>query len=344
MSFKAALIDRNLDTVPKWVPGALANEGIDLVAKRCQTNEEMIEIAKDADILWVYGGTRLATKENMSQLTNCRAAIRSGSGVDVIDVDGATELGMVVVNVPHAHNDAVSDHTIALLFSMGRYIIPQDKLCRTEEWSSPRRHEFLPFWRLREKTIGLLGFGLIPRYVVKKLSGFEPNWLAYDPYVDDATLAEHGVERTELDDLLQRSDIVSVHTPLTNATRHLIGERELKLMKSDALLINTARGPVIEEAALVRALTENWIRGAGLDVFEVEPTTPDNPLMALDNVVVTPHTAGFSDESVELTWRLSVEACIDLKAGVYPRSYVNKSVTPRVPMQTKTHGEIYTPA
>ena len=106
-------------------------------------------------------------------------------------------------------------------------------------------------------------------------------------------------------------------------------------MKSDAILINTARGPVIEETALVKALEENWIAGAGLDVFEVEPTTAENPLMQFDNIVVTPHTAGFSDESVDLTWRLSVEACIDLANGYYPRSYVNRSVKPRRELQTK---------
>ena len=132
---------------------------------------------------------------------------------------------------------------------------------RIDGWS--RRSEMLPTWSLRNKTIGLLGFGLIPRQVVAKLQGFNPTFLVYDPYVDPASLAEAGVEGCGLDELLTRSDIVSVHTPLTAATHHMIGARELGLMKPDAILINTARGPVIEEAALVDALAEGQILGAG---------------------------------------------------------------------------------
>ena len=171
--------------------------------------------------------------------------------------------------------------------------------------------------------------------LLRSLSGFEPNFLVYDPYVDESTVAQYGAKRVELDELLTRSDIVSIHTPLTAATHHLIGEEQLRLMKSDAILINTARGPVIEEYALVKALDENWILGAGLDVFEEEPIHEENPLLIYDNIVVTPHTAGFSDKSVELTWRLSVEACKDIKAGYYPRSYVNRNVEPRTTLLPK---------
>jgi D-3-phosphoglycerate dehydrogenase len=326
-SFKVALIDKEREDIPDFVFDELAEAGIEFVYGFCEDREDLERMASNADVVWIYGGCQLASRENMPLLTQCRGVIRSGSGVDRIDVEAATEHGIVVVNTPHAHHDAVSDHTIALMFAVGRRIASQDRAMRTVGWDG--RSSRLPTWSLRNKTIGLLGFGLIPRQVASKLQGFDPTILVYDPYVDSASLAEAGVQGCELDDLLCRSDIVSVHTPLTAATRHMIGARELSLMKPDAILINTARGPVIEQDALVNALTEGEILGAGLDVFEVEPTSADNPLLALENLVATPHTAGFSAESVELTWRLSVEACIDLAADKWPRSYVNRSVTPR---------------
>ena len=330
--FKVALIDKTLEQIPDWVPGELAAAGIDFVYSNCQTADDLLSLASDVDMLWIYGGNQLANAENLPKLSNCIAVVRSGSGVDRIDVDKANELGMVVVNTPHAHHDAVSDHAIALMFAVGRKMVVQDKYSR-ENWQ--RRDDFLPLWRLRQKTIGLIGFGLIPQFLVQKLVGFEPQFLVYDPFASDALLESTGVKRVDLDTLFSQSDIVSVHTPLTAETHHLIGEKELRQMKSDAILINTARGPVIKEEALARALGEKWIAGAGLDVFEVEPTNASNPLMGLDNIVVTPHTAGFSDESIDLTWRLSVEACIDLSQGYYPRSYVNRAVKPKKALQQK---------
>lgn len=337
-TFKVALIDKDAEQIPDWAPGELAAAGIEFVFGICEDREELAAMAGDADVVWIYGGSRLATRENLPLLPRCRGIIRSGSGVDRIDVEAATEAGIVVVNVPHAHHDAVSDHTIALIFAVGRRIVSQDAAMRVAGW--PRRRDLLPTWSLRRKTIGLIGFGLIPRYVVRKLQGFEPTFLVHDPYVDPAELDALGVEGCDLDDLLTRSDIVSIHTPLTASTSGMIGERELKRMKADAILVNTARGPVIQEAALVRSLTEGWILGAGLDVFEDEPIDADNPLLALDNVVVTPHTAGFSERSVELTWRLTVEACIDLSQDCWPRSYVNRSVQPRWPLVTKEREDI----
>lgn len=336
--FKVALIDKEREDIPDFVLEELAGAGIEFVYGICEDQADLVAMASDADVVWIYGGCQLASRENMPLLTQCRGVIRSGSGVDRIDVEAATEHGIVVVNTPHAHHDAVSDHTIALLFAVGRRIASQDRAMRTIGWAD--RSDRLPTWSLRNKTIGLLGFGLIPRQVVAKLQGFNPTFLVYDPYVDPASLAEAGVEGCELDELLKRSDIVSVHTPLTAATRHMIGARELGLMKADAILVNTARGPVIEETALVSALREGRILGAGLDVFEQEPASVDNPLLQLENLVATPHTAGFSAESVELTWRLSVEACLDMAADYLPRSYVNRTVSPRWPLSVKEREEM----
>jgi D-3-phosphoglycerate dehydrogenase len=153
--------------------------------------------------------------------------------------------------------------------------------------------------------------------------------LAYDPLVSPEFVQQHGARAAGLDEVLSQSDVVSVHCPLTPETRHLIDERALRRMKRTAVLVNTARGPVIDEGALTRALTERWIAAAGLDVLEREPPDPANPLLRLDNVVVTPHIAGYSDEYLESSWRLSLEAVVALANGHRPRAYVNRPERPR---------------
>jgi phosphoglycerate dehydrogenase-like enzyme len=170
----------------------------------------------------------------------------------------------------------------------------------------------------------LVGFGRIARAVARKLSGFELTVLVYDPLVSAEMAAEHGGRVVALDELLARADVVSVHCPLTSQTRHLIDERALRRMKPTAVLLNTARGPVIDEGALARALTEGRIVAAGLDVLEQEPPDPSNLLLRLDNVVLTPHVAAYSDEYLENCWRLSVETVIALATGRWPPSSVNR--------------------
>src|SRR5262249_7407202 len=157
----------------------------------------------------------------------------------------------------------------------------------------------------------------------------EPRLLAYDPYVSPQTLARHGAQAATLDEVLEQSDFVSLHCPLSRETARLIGERQLRRMKPTAGLINTARRPVLDPAAPARAPAQGWIAGAGLDVLEKEPPDPDNPLLGLNNVVITPHIAAYSDEYVDASWQFSTEAALDLARGRWPRSYVNRNVKPR---------------
>jgi D-3-phosphoglycerate dehydrogenase len=213
------------------------------------------------------------------------------------------------------------------MFDVGRKIATQDRAMRSHGWA--RRAEFMPAWTLTGKTVGLVGFGHISRQLARKLTGFRINLLVCDPFVDQSELEAFGAESVELQQLLASADVVSLHTPLTDRTYHLIGSQELALMRPTAILINTARGKIVDEDALVDALRSGQILGAGLDVFEKEPAGSDNPLFGLDNVVVTPHTGGFSDKSVAATWRLSAESCIDLSRGRWPRSWVNREVKPR---------------
>lgn len=323
--FKAALVGGS-GSMPDWVPETLEKEGVTFVVEECTTKEELARVAGDADVVWVYGGSKVISAENMDAIPRCGAVIRTGSGTDNIAVEEATKRGIIVSNTPAASEEEVSDHAIGLLFSVVRQITIQDRLMRRGAWDLMAA---FPRWRIRGMTAGLIGFGHISRCLVNKMHGFEFTTLVYDPYVDPGIIKHHGAEPVPLDEVMSRSDWVSVHCPLLPATRRLIGEREFRLMKPTAIFINTARGPIVDEAALIRALKEKRIAGAGLDVFEEEPTPKDNPLFGFDNVVMTPHTAGHSEANTEDNWRLSVETVIAFSQGRWPRSYVNHDVKPK---------------
>ncbi len=329
-SFKVALVAMDADTLPAWVSETMTANDIEFVTQECETRAQLIACAGDADLVWVFGGSRVVTAERLADLPRCGALIRTGSGVDNMPIDAATKLGIVVANTPQAYNDGVSDHAIGLLLAVVRQIAVQDRIVRAGIWN---RDVAYPNWHVRGQTLGLIGFGHIAQLVARKLSGFEMTILAHDPYVRADVMANHNAQPAALDQLLARSDFVSLHCPLLDETYHLIGERELRLMKPDAILINTARGPVVDETALTKALTERWIAAAGLDVLEQEPPSLQNPLFSLDNVVITPHIAGYTDQSLDDSWRLSVETVLAFAQGRWPRSYVNHNVKPRWNLQ-----------
>ena len=324
--FKVALVALNNQSVPDWVSGPLVQAGIDFVARDCVTREALAQHAGDADVVWVMGSHECLYAENLDVIPRCGAIIRAGSGTDNIPIAEATQRGIIVANTPGATSDSVSDHALGLLLAVTRQIARQDRIIRQGQWAATQGW---PGWHLHGQSLGLVGFGHIPQLLVKKVRGYDFTVRAYDPFVNAEAMAAHGVQAASLEAVMAQSDFVSVHCPLTKDTRHLIGEKELRAMKPTAVLINTARGPVIDEPALIRSLREGWIAAAGLDVFEQEPISPDNPLLAMDNVVLTPHIAGYSDESGALFWRLSLETALDLAAGKWPRSVVNPGVKPR---------------
>ena len=335
--FKVALVGGwGNAPVPEWVVRGFAEHGVEFVARECLTREDLAACASDADVVWVFGGCRALTPalaDNLAVLPRCGALIRTGSGTDNVPVARATELGIIVANTPDAVTDPVADHVVGLLIAAARRIVAYDRAMRQGRWE--RREVGYTNPHIHGRTLGLVGFGRIPRRVVQRLRGFEPVVLAYDPYVPAETFAQHGARAVSLDELLAQADFVSVHTPLTSETHHLIGERELRRMKRTAILINTARGPVIDEPALVCALTEGWIAGAALDVFEREPIDPANPLLKLDNTILTPHIASSSDEYMDSCWHYSLETALDLAGGWLPRSYVNHAVEPRMSLRPK---------
>jgi D-3-phosphoglycerate dehydrogenase len=328
--FKIALVGLDNQTVPDWVLSELTKDGIRLVIHECENRQQLAEWAGDADVVWVFGSSRCLHGEmsldELSILPRCGAIIRTGSGTDNVPVKAATQLGIVVANTPDALNDAVSDHAIGLLFAVIRQIVLQDRNVRNRIWD---RQRGFPRWHLRGQTLGLVGFGRIAQTVVQKLEGFQLTKLAYDPFVVSEVFAKHSVQSVPLDELLSRSDFVSVHCPLTPETRQLIGRSQLDKMKREAILINTSRGPVIDETSLIAALKSGRIAGAGLDVLDPEPPDWTNPLLKLDNVVITPHIGGYSDHYLPNSWRLSVDTATDLWNGKWPKSCVNPEVKPR---------------
>ena len=327
---KITLIRKPEQTTPDWVRPKLEQAGFELIDRQCNTPQEVVEIAADADIVWDMGGVDCITAEILHQLASCGAIIRGGSGTDNIPVARATELGIIVANTPDATSVPVAEHTVALILSVTRKIAMHESGVRDGQWAPT---EPLPEM-LFGKTIGLVGFGRIARNVAERLLPFGVSLLAFDPLVAPEAMAERNVEAVDLPELLAASDIVSVHTPLLDSTRHLIGKEELARMKPTAFLINTSRGPVVDTQALVPALRDGVIAGAALDVLEAEPPE-DDPLIGMPNVIVTPHSASFHARLIEDFCRLAVETAIDLSQKRWPVSYVNPQLVPRWDMPPK---------
>ena len=309
---------------PDWVSAALYEAGIYLSIADCWTAADLEQHAAEADIVWITGERRVLQGDNLLALNRCGGIVVASTGTDHVDSRTAMALGMVVAHTPQTTTDSAADQAISLLFSLVRQVVRLDRQVRQGTWdilAVPRR-------RFRNATLGLVGFGRIAQRVVRKLAGFEMRFITHTRTPEPAVLESHGTTSVTLDELLQTADYVSLHCPLTAATHHMIGEREFRLMKQDALLINTARGGVVDEAALIRALSEGWIAAAGLDVLEKEPPDPSNPLLGMDNVILTPHVGGNSDHFPEDEFEASVEAILDLAAGRNPRHVVNPEVQP----------------
>ncbi len=310
----------------------LAKAGVELVLAPFQTATELLALARDVDA--IYQGPVPLTGELLAQLPNLKAICALGIGVDDFDVDAATELGIVVINLPRVFHREVAAHTWALLLALVRQIVPLDAAmrARAKDPTTPLRPA-IPHHHLYGQTLGLIAFGNIARVVATIARAFELRVLAYDPYVVPEVAAEYGVTLVGLEELLRESDFVSMHTPLTKETYHLMGEAQFRLMKPSALFVNTSRGRTVDEPALIKALRERWIAGAGLDVTEIEPPTPDNPLLTLDNVILTPHIASASDKArVERARWLGIEVGRVLN-GQWPlNGLVNRGVKPRVPL------------
>jgi phosphoglycerate dehydrogenase-like enzyme len=261
-------------------------------------------------------GSEPYTRRVIAASPALRVIARAGVGYDAVDVAAATDHGVAVCIAPGTNQDAVAEHTFTLILALAKHLVPQHEGVRTGRWP---RGTNLP---LRGRTLGIAGLGRIGKAVALRGKAFGMPLLAYEPIPDRAFVAAHGITLVPFDRLLAESDVLTLHVPLTPESRHLINRRTLALMKPTAYLINTARGGLVCEADLLEALTAGRLAGAGLDVFEQEPPAADNPLFALDNVVLTPHAAGVDLQSRDDMALSSARAIVALSRGEWPAEQV----------------------
>lgn len=299
--------------------------GFELCAAQCKTQDDLIEAGRDADgVLAQYAdvGSRA-----IDAFTRCRVIARYGTGVDIVDVDAATRRNIQVTNAPSDWcASEVADHAIALWLAAARRICEYNRATHRDEW---RWQTGQPIWRLDGRVLGLLSFGAIARAIAARARPFAVEVWAHDPFADQALIREHHVRPVSFDELLEGSDFLVIQAPLTRDTHHLFNRQTLRRMKPTALLINTARGPIVEDAALYEALSQGWIAGAALDDLEEEPAKQStfrarNPLFGLPNVIVTPHAAYYSEESIATVRRIASEEAVRVLSGQPPRYPVNQ--------------------
>ena len=321
MSWKVLITDHvwpNTDPERKVLEAA----GAEVLISPDGEESTLIELSKDVDAIMTCFAQ--VTENVVRAAKKCVVIGRFGVGTDNIAVDTATELGIAVTYVPDYCIDEVSDHVIAMLNTWNRKISIFDQSVKRDGWG--HLGLTMRIMRLRGKTIGIVGFGRIGQAVAKKAAAFGMTVIAHDPVISETTAKEHGAQLVDLQELLTLSDFVTLHAPLIPSTHHMIGESELNLMKKEAFLINAARGPLIDENALYTALKNRDIAGAGLDVMEDNVPARNHPLLQLDNIIITPHTAFFSQEStLELEQRAATEV-VNVYQGLMPDNLYNGDV------------------
>jgi len=258
---------------------------------------------------------------------------RGGVGYDMVDVPACTDAGVALFIIPAAVRRPVATGIMALMLALATRLRIKDIVTRAGRWDDGRKK--YPGEGLTGKTLGSIGIGNIGHELFRLAKPFGMKHIAYDPYIKQDAVKDVNVQLVDMDTVLSQSDFVNVSCPLNEKTRHLIGEKELKKMKKTAFIINTSRGPVIDEAALVKALKENWIQGAGIDVFEQEPTPADNPLLKLENVIVTPHSIALTDEFYITMWELIAQQIRQMIDGEKPATLVNPEVWDKPKFQNK---------
>jgi D-3-phosphoglycerate dehydrogenase len=300
----------------------LKKSGIDVIDMRGSGMDapKFVDALHQVDAI-LCGNDLRVNDEVLDKAPRVKAIAKLGAGLDTVDIDAATRHGVTVFHTPGANNQAVADHTFALILSVARKIVYCDRSLREKRWE----HTKIMGFEIWQKTLGLIGLGAIGRCVALRAKGFQMNVVAHDPFWPAEFAKEHDIEKMDIEELLKVADIVSIHAPLTQENKGLIDRNALGLMKPSALLINAARGGIINEADLYNALKNNEIAGAGIDVFENEPPIA-SPLLKLDNVVLTPHTAAFTYEGMRNMSVGVVEQLIEYYRGKQPIHTVNPQV------------------
>lgn len=323
---------QNQTTEQRWALELEALEPLaDIVEIRADTPEEFAEGVRDVDAIITSWGLRI--DKTVINALDKAVCIGVGSvGVDMVDIEAATAAGLVVTNVPDVFIEEVADHAMALLLDMARMTPTMVRMAKDGDWYQARPLlSKIP--RLFGQTLGLFGFGNVGHCMARRAQAFGMRVIAYDPYVSELELTKEGVEPVGFGEMLARSDYISVHAPHNDETEHAFSSSAFSQMQDHAVIINTARGPIIDERALIEALQSKQIAGAGLDVLEQEPPELDNPLFSMENVVVTPHVASATTRMrPETRRRVGREVALVLR-GKWPMSCVNPTVLPKVTLE-----------
>ena len=309
----------------------LAEVGAELSVAETGDEKELLTLAPMVDgILTCWKPVRECV---IASAKKCQIIARYGIGLDNIDVETATKNGIIVTNVPAYCVDEVSDHAMALLLACARKIPRFNAAIKSGTWDQNIGPQM---YRLREKTLGIVGFGHIGKAIIPKAKAFGLTVKVYSPRTSPASIQRHGAEKVPFQELLKTSNFITIHAPLTTETQHMFSHDEFRAMKSTAFLINTARGGIVNTAALTAALQKGEIAGAGIDVLETEPPEADETLLTLDNVVITPHAAFVSEESIHELEVTAARCVAQVLTGQLPESVVNPSVLKRPNLRAKS--------
>ncbi len=303
---------------------ALGQHNVEVEKIPCRSQDELAAAGKDATAL-IVGNVRIDAAV-LSHLPYCVAIVKPSVGVDNIDLEAATEAGVCVANVPDYGTDEVATHAMALLLNAIRYVDAEAAKVRAGSWQ-PKPP--FPIQRSAGRTLGIIGFGRIGQSVARKAAGFDWRLLAWDPYINDDEIRSRNAEPADLETLLSQSDMVTLHLPLTEETQGMIDAKALAKMKTTAFLVNTARGGIVDSAALVQAVESGQIAGAALDVVDEEPPSPDHPLYCTDRILVTAHVAWYSEQAFRDVRVKAVEEVARVLQGELPRNLLNPGVRPR---------------
>jgi len=303
----------------------------EIIEVAAQTPEEFAAGVKDMDAIITSWGFRIDA-QLIEQLENCVVIGVGSVGVDMVDIEAATKAGIVVTNVPDVFIEEVADHALMLLLGCARQMKTMNRMAAEGQWWSGRPlFDHTP--RLMGQTLGLFAYGNVARCTARRAKAFGMHVVAFDPYVSELTISEDGIEPVSMDELLQRSDYLSLHAPHNEETHHAFSTAAFAKMKPTAVIVNTARGPLIDESALIAALDAGTIAGAGLDVLEQEPPSQDNPLLHRENVLVSPHVASATSRMrPETRRRVGREVALVLR-NRWPMSCVNPTVLPKVHLE-----------
>ncbi|MBF0528597.1 MAG: C-terminal binding protein [Deltaproteobacteria bacterium] len=301
--------------------GIFSPLGINFTAAQCRHEDEVLRLSEHADAI-ILGYAPLSRKVIRS-LQRCKIISMSGAGFDNVDLETATEEGILIVNCPDYCFEEVADHAMAMILSCARGLFQYDRMIRNGIWdyksAGPRE-------RIRGSVLGLIGFGRVSQAVTARAMSFGMRVVAYDPFIPDEVFEAQGVQSASREETFAAADYLSIHVPLAKGTRKSIGAEELSRIKRSAFIINTCRGGVVDEKALYEALKSGLIRGAALDVLEKEPPDFDSPLLSLDNVLVTPHAAFYSEDALSEARTRSAQAVIKVFKGELPAHIVNGEV------------------